>query len=122
MKEVAAFNIRILTVVPGTFNTNFNNAGFVGKAPLPEDYKGTMVEKMIQIISSGKLVPNGDKDKAMKALYEVVVGEGVGAGHEAERLLPLGSDMTPRLKGTAEYLLHALEVFGDVTNNVNVDK
>ena len=30
----------------------------------------------------------------MKAVYEVVVGEGAGVGREAERFLPLGTDMT----------------------------
>lgn len=93
-----------------------------GKNPLPDGYKGSVAEEMIGFISSGKIVPNGDKDKAMKAVYEVVVGEGAGAGREAERFLPLGSDMTPRVKGVQDYLAHSLEVFGDVTNNVNVDK
>lgn len=77
---------------------------------------------MIQFISSGKIVPNGDKDKAMKAVYEVVVGEGAGAGCEAERFLPLGTDMTVRVKMVQECLAHGLEVFVDVANNVNIDK
>jgi hypothetical protein len=55
-------------------------------------------------------------------VYEAVVGEGVGKGNEAEKLLPLGSDMTPRLKGVQDYLGHALEVYGSVTNGVDVDK
>lgn len=121
-KEVASFNIRALTVVLGTFNTNMGNAAVLGKNPLPDDYKGSVAEQMIQFISSGKIVPNGDKDKAMKAVYEVVVGEGAGAGHEAERFLPLGTDMTARVKMVQDYLAHGLEVFGDVTNNVNIDK
>jgi hypothetical protein len=78
---------------------------------------------MIQFISSGKIVPHGDKDKAMKAVDEVVVGEGAGAGREAERFLPLGTNMTARVvEVVQEYLAHGLEVFGDVTNNVNIDK
>ena len=121
-KEVAPYNIRALTVVLGTFNTNMGNAAAMGKNPLPEDYKGSVAEQMIQFISSGKLVPNGDKDKAMKAVYEVVVGEGAGAGREAERFLPLGTDMTARVKTVQEYLAHSLEVFGNVTNNVGMDK
>ncbi|KAI8966547.1 putative short-chain oxidoreductase [Daldinia sp. FL1419] len=121
-KEVAPFGIRTLTVTLGTFNTNFINTTIVGKNPLPDDYKGSVAEHMIQILSSGKLQPNGDKDKAMKALYEVVVGEGVGKGREAERLLPLGQDMTLRIQGQLEYFNHALEAFKDVTDNVAIDK
>lgn len=98
------------------------NAAGLGKNPLPDDYKGSVAEQMIQFISSGKLVPNGDKDKAMKAVYEVVVGEGAGFGREAERFLPLGSDMTARVKTLQEYLAQGLEVFGNVTENVQIDK
>ena len=108
-------------MILGTFNTNFLNSVVLGKAPLPEDYKGTIAEQVQGLLVGGKIKPNGDKDKAMQALYQVVAGEGVGKGHETEKLLPLGSDMTPRLKGVQDYLGHALEVFGSVTNGVNVD-
>ncbi|KAF7177067.1 hypothetical protein CNMCM7691_004715 [Aspergillus felis] len=121
-KEVAPFNIRTLTVVLGTFNTNMLNSVVLGKTPLPDDYKGTITEQTQGLLVSGKIKLNGDKDKAMQALYQVVVGEGVGEGHETEKLLPLGSDMTPRLKGVQDYLGHALDVFGSVTNSADVDK
>ena len=115
------FNIRTLTVVLGTFNTGFLGTSTLGKTPLADDYKGTMAEKVLQLVSTGNLKPNGDRDKAMKALYEVIAGEGVGKGHEQERLLLLGSDMTPRAKGVQEALGHALDVFGTVTNGVGLD-
>ncbi|KAJ5977894.1 Short-chain oxidoreductase [Penicillium viridicatum] len=121
-KEVAPFNIRTLTVVLGTFNTNMFNSVVLGKTPLPEDYKGTITEQVQGLLVSGKIKPNGDKDKAMQAVYQVVAGEGVGEGHQTEKLLPMGSDMTPRFKGVQEYLSHALDVFGSVTNSVDVDK
>ncbi|EAT86514.2 hypothetical protein HBI56_102360 [Parastagonospora nodorum] len=121
-KEVAPWNIRTLTVVLGTFNTNMPNSVILGKTPLPDDYKGTFTEQVQQLLVGGKIKPNGDKDKAMKAVYEAVVGEGSGQGNEGEKLLPLGSDMTPRLKAVQDYLGHALEVYGSVTNGVDVDK
>ena len=117
-KEVAPYNIRVLTVVLGTFNTNMGPAASYGKNPLPDDYKGSMSEKMIGLLKSGKVPINGDKDKAMKAVYEVVVGEGAGAGREAERFLPLGTDMTARVKTVQNYLGHGLEAFGHVTDHV----
>lgn len=121
-KEVAPFNIRALTIVLGTFNTGMIPTAVYGKNPLPEDYKGSVADQTMQYIASGKIPINGDKDKAMKAVYEVVVGQGRGAGREAERFLPLGTDMTARVKMVQDYLAHALEVFGDVTNNVAIDK
>ncbi|RAH81421.1 NAD(P)-binding protein [Aspergillus japonicus CBS 114.51] len=104
LAEVAPFNIRTLTV--------FFLLG---------DYNGTVVEQVQRLLIDGKPKPNGDKDKAMQALYEVVVGEGVGKGHQNEKLLPLGSDMTPRVTGVQDYLGHALEVFGSVINSVGAD-
>ncbi|KAK4861056.1 hypothetical protein LT330_003972 [Penicillium expansum] len=121
-KEVAPFNIRTLTVVLGTFNTNMPNTVVLGKNPLPDDYNGTFTRQVQGLLVSGKIKPNGDKDKAMEAVYQVVTGEGVGEGRQAEKLLPLGSDMTPRLEEVQEYLGHALEVFCSVTNSVDVDK
>ncbi|KAH9983979.1 NAD(P)-binding protein, partial [Xylariaceae sp. FL0662B] len=121
-KEVAPFNIRVITVLLGTFNTNMPNAYVFGETPLPEEYKGTVAGQIMSYIGAGKIVFNGDKDKAMKAVYQLVVGEGFGAGKEAEKFLPLGSDMTARMTLVQDQLAHAKEVFGDVTNNVSIDK
>ena len=120
-KEVAPFNIRVLTVALGTFNTNFGTSFQTTTNPLPNDYKGSVADQTIQYIGSGKFIPDGDQDKAMKAVYEVVVGEGVGKGRENERFLPLGRDIIARVKSIGEQMDHALEVFGDICNNVYID-
>jgi len=88
----------------------------------PEDYKGTAADNTIQYLKSGKVPINGDKDKAMQAVFEVVVGQGIGEGHEAESLLLLGSDMIPRAKVVQDALAQSLEVFGKITNNVSIEK
>ncbi|UKZ76913.1 putative secondary metabolism biosynthetic enzyme [Trichoderma virens FT-333] len=121
-KEVESFNIRVLTVLLGTFNTGMGNATILGQNPLPDDYKGSMSEKIMEFMSTGKFAPNGDKDKAMKAVYEVVVGEGVGKDHEAERALPLGRDLAGRIQVVQDYLSHSMEVFGNVCNNVHLEE
>ncbi|KFZ13116.1 hypothetical protein V501_03869 [Pseudogymnoascus sp. VKM F-4519 (FW-2642)] len=97
-KEVSEFNVRVLIVSLGAFNTNMVNAVTTSKNPMPEDYQGTIVEKTIDAMGSGSFKPEGDKDKAVKAIYEVVMGEGVGAGREGERFLPLGRDLAARVK------------------------
>ncbi|KAJ6092764.1 Short-chain dehydrogenase/reductase SDR [Penicillium sp. IBT 16267x] len=120
-KEVASFNIRPLTVWLGTFNTNIANASTIVPGPLPEDYRGSAFEQMMYAFRSGKFTADGDPKKAAKAIYEVVVGEGGGAGHEQERFLPLGRDMLPRVGLVRDQYAHALEVFGEVCGNVHVD-
>ncbi|SLM36335.1 short-chain [Lasallia pustulata] len=121
-KEVAEFNVRVLIVSLGTFNTNMGNAVAVSRNPMPEDYKGPVADWTIDYIVSGKFDPDGDKEKAIKAIYEVVMGEGVGAGHEGERFLPLGRDLAARVKQTQDQYAHSMEVFGDVCNNVYKDR
>lgn len=121
-KELAPYNIRTLTVILGTFNTSMGINAVYGSRPLPEDYKGTMVDNIISYLKSGKVPINGDKDKAMKALLEVITATGIGSGKEAEKILLLGSDMVARAKGTVETYKHALEVFGEVAENCNIDK
>ena len=73
-KEVASLNMRVLTVFPGIINTNVDNAVVLGQKPMPGDYGRSVAEHAMHFLSSGELFSNGDKDKAMKALYEVVKG------------------------------------------------
>lgn len=117
-KEVSEFNVRVLIVSLGAFNTNMVNAVTTSQNPMPEDYKGSVTEKTINAMSSGNFNPDGDKEKAVKAIYEVVMGEGVGAGQEAERFLPLGRDLAARVKQVQDQYSHSMEVFGHICSNV----
>lgn len=76
----------------------------------------------MQICSTGAFKCDGDPVKAMQVVYDVVTGHGVGAGREAERLLPLGRDVKGRLKSVQEYYAHADEVFGEICGNVYLEK
>ncbi|KAK9367584.1 hypothetical protein V1509DRAFT_626396 [Lipomyces kononenkoae] len=121
-KEVAEFNVRVLIASLGGFNTNIGNVVALSRNPMPEDYKGSVADKTIDYMASGKFDPDGDKEKAVKAIYEVVMGEGVGTGNEGERFLPLGRDMAARVKLVQDQHTHTMEVFGDVCNNVYRDR
>jgi hypothetical protein len=77
---------------------------------------------MIQYLSSGKGKLNGDKDKAMQAVYEVLVGEGAEVEYDAEQFLHLGTGVTTRVEMVQDYFSQALNVFGNVANRVSIDK
>ncbi len=94
----------------------------VGQEKLLEDYRGSVADNIMQHVQSGGYVSLGDKEKATKAIYEVVVGKGVGAGHEKESLLPLGTDLARRVGQVRDRLDHMMEVFGDVCMNVGIDR
>ncbi|KAF4461933.1 Short-chain dehydrogenase reductase SDR [Fusarium albosuccineum] len=121
-KEVAPFNIRALTVVLGTFNTGFASAAAKGAAPWPDDYKGSFAEKLTDMVTSGSFSPNGDKDKAMKILFDVAAGMGVGSGKESETTLLLGSDMVARAQGVKDAMQHTIDVFGGAAKLADADK
>ena len=121
-KEVAEFNVRVLIVSLGSFDTNMPNAITLSKNPMPDDYRGSVADKTMNVMSGKDFEPDGDKEKAVKAIYEVVMGEGVGAGREGERFLPLGRDLAARVKQVQDQYAHSMEVFGDVCNNVYRDR
>lgn len=119
-KEVAEFNVRTLTCLLGAFNTSMSTKTLWGKEPIAEDYKGTTADKSLQLFQAGKFEADGDTIKGARAIYEVVMGEGIGAGRVGEMFLPLGRDMEARVELVSGRLDHCWEVFGDVAMNVYV--
>ncbi|EPE06939.1 short-chain dehydrogenase [Ophiostoma piceae UAMH 11346] len=92
-KEVAAFNIRAFYASLGAFQTKMG-------APSGE----------------------GDPARATKAIFDLATAQGSdGKGREAKTLLPLGRDAAVRAQEVRDSLDHALDVFGDVANNVRCD-
>lgn len=120
-KEVAEFNVRTLTVYLGGFKTSFSSSLRTGKEPLSDDYKGSAVGKVLDFMHGGKYVADGDASKGAKVVYDVTMGEGIGAGKEGEPNLPLGRDMEARVKLVRDRMDHCWEVFGDAATNIFVD-
>lgn len=103
----------------GTLNTNIGNASPVAP-PVPEDYRGSPAETMMETVRSRKFVGGGDKTKAATAIVEVVVGRGAGAGHDDERFVPLGPGMLSRITLVRDQLDHAVQTFGETCEAVVV--
>ncbi|KAI1136422.1 putative short-chain oxidoreductase [Hypoxylon sp. FL0543] len=121
-REMQEFNVRVLLVYLGTFNTPMVKKTRPRPEPLDPDYNGTVTGKMYDIMCSGNFHVPGDHLKATQAIYDVIVGEGIGKGHENEIMIPLGVDMAERLYEVRERLDHAMEVFGEICNNVGIDE
>ena len=91
--EVAEFNISVLLVEPGSFRTNFGGAMKAPSAGLIDGYKGTLVDKYLDRLTSLVGTQPGDPIKAADRMFEVVADEGVGAGTRSKVLrLVLGTD------------------------------
>lgn len=80
------------------------------------------MENILAIYKTGNLRPNSDKDKGMKAVYEVDVDRDIGKGEEAEPLLLLGMDMDARARKIIGYYGYTLEVFGELTNGFGLQR
>jgi hypothetical protein len=98
------------------------NAARHSTTPMDPDYNGSMTDKIMQVMGTDKFIADGDHLKAVAAIHDVVVGKGVGEGHEAERVLPLGRDLAMRVKEVADKWEHTMEVFGEVCTNVYKNK
>ncbi|KAI1771495.1 putative short-chain oxidoreductase [Hypoxylon cercidicola] len=81
-KEMQDFNVRVLLVYLGIFNTPMVNKTSVVAKPLDPDYEGTTTAQHVEVLSTGKFTVRGDHVKATQAIYDVVVGEGIGKGNE----------------------------------------
>lgn len=121
-REVKGFNVRILTVNPGTFDTPMESALQMQESPLEKDYERHEVGIYMDHMRRGDVKLNGDTKKGIKAIYEVVVGEGVGKGHENQPVLPLGSDMIRYINNDIAQWTETINVFGEVCKGVDREK
>ncbi|VBB81644.1 Putative short-chain oxidoreductase [Podospora comata] len=126
--EVAPLGVRVLTVQLGAFDNtsmgdNARAARQYRQGDVPTEYVGSVADQIAKTLTGGKLatVADGDSKKAAKAVYDDIVGEGVGFGKEKERMLPLGRDLDKRLREVIGGYQHALDVFGDICNKVHKD-
>jgi hypothetical protein len=116
-REVKNFNVRILTVNPAIFDTPMIGALQYQSAPLAEDYQKHVVGITLAKMREGTVVADNDTKKGIKAIYEVIVGEGIGEGHESEPMLPLGRDSSRLLREIKAQYEQTLEIFGQVCDN-----
>ncbi|KAK2054853.1 NAD(P)-binding protein [Colletotrichum caudatum] len=124
-KEIAPFGVRVLTVALGAFDTNVGSGVKFASRPTPREYDGSEMEKLTKLVAAAATVgfpADGDHLKAAQVIYEVVTGTGVGERKEAERVLPLGRDLAKRVSGVVEGWQRTMGIFGDVCNNVLIDK
>ncbi|KAI1171517.1 hypothetical protein F4777DRAFT_48963 [Nemania sp. FL0916] len=120
-KEMEPFNVRVLIVYLGTFNTPMPTSNNLTAAPLPSDYDGTYTGKLHGMLTTGDFAIRGDHLKATQAVYNTVVHEGFAKGLGNEMMIALGADLANTVKRTQGRLEHMMDVFGDICHNVGID-
>ncbi len=117
--EVVSFNIRVLIVEPGAFKTNFLSPTSIQPHPASEPYKGTIVDRVNENFKKmdGKQI--GDTEKGVARIYEVVMGEGVGANHTKWLRLPIGSDCFERATKALQAKLDNIKALEQVARSTD---
>ena len=120
--ELAQFNIRVLVVSPGTFDTSPRLAVHTPALPI-EDYDAAREELRKRLAMRPRIPNMGDPTKGMDALVDVVRGEGKaeGRGGEVPRWLFLGSDSIAAAEGRAEALRGVAEGWREVGTGLGRD-
>jgi hypothetical protein len=121
-KELSPFGIRVLIVQPGAFTTNMMNAVTMTEKDASVNYKGTVVEKMVDVFrTNGEFKAPNDVEKGCQGIFEVVTGTGRGVGKEGYSRLVLSRDIGQRTLEQTKRNTDALEAFRDVWENTGHD-
>ncbi|KAK8034066.1 Short-chain dehydrogenase SDR [Apiospora rasikravindrae] len=118
--EVKDFNVRMLQVNPGTFDTGMVNQIQFQAAGVDAHYANTAVGKMLTHMKTGTPDLKGDVQKGVQAMYDVIMGVGpAGEGHLNEPLLPLGIGPAHFLAAQEKQAQRTLKAFGELSRSVD---
>ncbi|EXJ87955.1 hypothetical protein A1O1_04882 [Capronia coronata CBS 617.96] len=118
--ELADFNIKVCTVEPGYFRSNFlSPSNKKHKRNLIPDYEGTAVRKGEELMDAYDNKQPGDIRKGVKVLLDVLTG---ASGREIPMRLVLGTDAYTRIKAKCEETLKGLEQWKDLTCSTDLDE
>jgi len=120
MSELAPFNIKVLLVQPGSFRTEgiYGQQYFTAN-PLPV-YDALRSASQTRFASVAG-TENGDPNKAVEVIVDVVNGEGVAKGRPWPGYLVLGEDAEFDVKTKCTKVLTVLDEWVDVARGVGFD-
>ncbi len=121
--ELADFGIKVCTIEPGYFRSNFLNPGnrLVAKGHIAE-YEGTASRKTAAGLDGYNNNQPGDIVKGAKTMVEVLTQSGVGEGKEVPFRLVLGSDAYGAITGKCEDTVKLLDEWKEVTVSTDREK
>jgi hypothetical protein len=100
--EVAPFNINVLTVIPGIFNTKINAPQRVGTTLPDYETVHTSMDAMVKFVAN---TPKGDPALGMSAVVDVIRGEGRAVGRKSLPLwLFLGEDCMHDVRARLDHM------------------
>jgi len=118
--ELADFNIKVCTVEPGYFRSNFLKPGNkIVKQNIISDYEGTAVRNGEEIMDAYDNNQPGDIQKGAKVMLDVLTGV---LGREIPMRLILGSDAFSLVKGKCEETIKGLDEWKEISVSTDIDE
>ena len=87
-------------------------------APNIEDYAAVMA-KMAEVVPSMGTDQPGDPERLVKAIIDVVKGEGLAVGKPKPHIVPLGSDSLLTVREYAKSLLRTCDTWEEVSKSTD---
>ncbi|KAF9235492.1 hypothetical protein BU15DRAFT_77980 [Melanogaster broomeanus] len=119
--ELEPLGIRVLIVEPGSFRTEGIYGNQFDESNPISDYDEERGKSVATFSAIAGKQP-GDPDKAMKAVVEVVCGEGRAKGREWPLYLVLGKDAEQDVGNKCARIIRHLAEWSDVIRNVDLDQ
>lgn len=120
--EVAPFGITVLLVQPGDMRTSFKENA--PRMELPEAYKGTMAEVVLDHLLSMQGKETIDPQRVAKRIVEVVDGTGMAKGINTKEVfrVPFGCEIVEAFQERIKDLSRVLEVYEDIATSVDFNE
>lgn len=110
--------IKTLTINPGRFRTEVA-APHKHSFPCDSQNYQELSDRMREFFPKVHGNQPGDPAKAAEVVIDLVKGEGVAAGREVPRYLPLGTDSYDAAKGVAEGMMKTLQEWEEVIRSTD---
>jgi NAD(P)-dependent dehydrogenase (short-subunit alcohol dehydrogenase family) len=128
-QEVEPFGVRVHTIAPGLFLTNFmapikahyNRQDTTGAYTTPEEGLSLMEGAISSLIASRQI---GDPKKLAERLYEIVSGTGLAQGLMDNKdwvRIPLGPDSGAGMREKAAAISASVEAYEPIWKSTNLD-
>ncbi|KAK7983384.1 hypothetical protein PG989_010786 [Apiospora arundinis] len=120
-QEVQHLGIRTLLVEPGRFRTKLLSAGNMKAATSKFDEYNELSQRLFKHLAEEDQAQQGDPDKLVRILADMVRGEGCAAGKEVPFRLPIGVDMVADVREKCEDTLALLREWEAVLTSTDFD-
>lgn len=117
--EVAQFGIRVLLAIPGGLKTSQLNTPYTTNHHVA-DYDGYR-ERVLEVMAGHWKHAQGDPEKAMEVLVDVIKGEGRAEGKATPDWLLLGKPTFTQAKVAAEKLDQLVDDWEGISRDLDFD-